>query len=75
MADENNNSPAFTLNLTDVVNISKNAALVAIAAGLTYIGENIGDMDLGATGVMIVPVVAVIINTLVKWAKNNVPTE
>lgn len=75
MADENNNSPAFTLNLTDVVNISKNAALVAIAAGLTYIGENIGDMDLGATGVMIVPVVAVVINTLVKWAKNNVPTE
>lgn len=75
MADKTENSPAFTLNVTDVVNIGKNAALVAIAAGLTYVGENLGDMDLGATGVMLVPVVTVVINTLVKWAKNNVAAE
>lgn len=74
MADETPNSPAFTLNVTDVVVIAKNAALVAVAAALTYVGENIADLDLGATGVMIVPVVTVVINTLVKWAKNNVPS-
>ena len=73
MADTDNNSPAFSLNLTDVAVIGKNALLVAVAAGLTYVVENISSLDLGATGVMLVPVVTVVINTLVKWAKNNVP--
>lgn len=73
MSDTNQNSPAFSLNLNDVVSITKNALLVALAAALTYVGENITDLDLGATGVMLVPVVTVVINTLVKWAKNNVP--
>lgn len=71
MADTDK-SPAFSLNVTDVVEISKNTALVALAAGLTYLGENLGNMDLGTTGVMLVPIVSVVINTLVKWAKNNV---
>lgn len=72
MADEKN-SPAFSLNVTDVVEITKNTALVALAAGLTYFGENMADLDLGNVGVMLVPIAAVIINTVVKWAKNNVP--
>ena len=72
MADEKN-SPAFSLNVTDVVEITKNTALVALAAGLTYFGANMADLDLGNVGVMLVPIAAVIINTVVKWAKNNVP--
>ena len=48
-----------------------NTALVALAAGLTYLGENLGDLDLGNMGVMLVPIAAVVINTVVKWAKNN----
>lgn len=72
MSDSKSNSPAFSLNSIDVVSIAKNAALVAVAAGLTYLGENISDMDLGNAGVMIVPFATVIINTVVKWAKNNV---
>jgi len=72
MADEKN-SPAFTLNVTDVIEIAKNTALVALAAGLTYFGENMADLDLGNIGVMLVPIAAVVINTMVKWAKNNVP--
>jgi ABC-type uncharacterized transport system permease subunit len=47
--------------------------LVALAAGLTYFGENMADLDLGNMGVMLVPIAAVVINTVVKWAKNNVP--
>lgn len=70
---DSQNSPAFSLNVNDVVNIGKNALLVAVAAALTYVGENITDLDLGTTGVMLVPVVTVVINTVVKWAKNNVP--
>jgi len=72
MADEKN-SPAFSLNVTDVIEITKNTALVALAAGLTYFGENMADLDLGNVGVMLVPIAAVVINTVVKWAKNNVP--
>ena len=72
MSDSKSNSPAFSLNSIDVVSIAKNAALVAVAAGLTYLGENISDMDLGNAGVMIVPFATIIINTVVKWAKNNV---
>ena len=72
MADEKT-SPAFSLNVSDVVEISKNTALVALAAGLTYFGENMADLDLGNIGVMLVPIAAVVINTVVIWAKNNIP--
>jgi len=67
----NNNSPSFSLNVADVLDIAKNTALVALAAGLTYFGENMADLDLGTMGVMLVPIAAVVINTVVKWAKNN----
>ena len=70
MADKND-SPAFSLNVADVIDITKNTALVALAAGLTYLGENLGNLDLGNAGVMLVPIAAVVINTVVKWAKNN----
>jgi len=72
MADEKK-SAAFTLNVADTVEIAKNTALVALAAGLTYFGENMADLDLGNMGVMLVPIAAVVINTVVRWAKNNVP--
>jgi hypothetical protein len=68
-------SKAFTLNTTDLVNLGKNALLVGLAAMLTYVGENVSDVDLGATGVMLVPVVSVAIDTLVKWMKNNAKKE
>lgn len=71
MAD--NNSPAFSLNVADALEITKNTALVALAAGLTYFGENMADLDLGNMGVMLVPIAAVVINTIIKWAKNSVP--
>jgi len=68
-------SKAFTLNTSDLVNLGKNALLVGLAAMLTYVGENVSDVDLGATGVMLVPVVSVAIDTLVKWMKNNAKKE
>lgn len=68
-------SKAFTLNTSDLVNLGKNALLVGLAAMLTYVGENVSDVDLGATGVMLVPVVSVAIDTLVRWMKNNTKKE
>jgi len=68
------NSKAFSLNSNDLLVLAKNAGLVALAAGLTFVGENVADLDLGNLGVMFVPVVAVVIDTMVKWARNNVTT-
>jgi len=68
-------SKKFSLNTTDVVNLGKNALLVGLAAMLTYVGENVSNVDLGTTGVLLVPVVTVGIDTLVKWMKNNTKKE
>lgn len=64
-------SKAFALNTTDLIAVGKNALLVGLAAVLTYVGENIAKVDLGAASTLIVPIVAVAINTLTKWVKDN----
>lgn len=64
-------SKAFAINAYDLVSVGKNALLVGLAAVLTYLGENLTKIDLGNMSALIVPVVAVVINTVVKWAKDN----
>ena len=71
----NSDSKKFTLNTSDLINLAKNAALVGLAAVLTYVGENITNVDLGPTGIMIVPVVTVVIDTFAKWIKDNTKKE
>ena len=68
-------SKSFSLNTSDLVNLGKNALLVGLAAMLTYVGENVSNVDLGTAGIMLVPVVSVAIYTLVKWMKNNAKEE
>lgn len=65
-------SKAFSLNKNDILVLAKNAGLVALAAGLTFVGENLSHADLGVYGPLVVPVVAVMLDTAIKWAKNNV---
>jgi len=64
-------SGAFSLNTTDLIAVGKNAALVGLAALLTYVGENLTKLDLGSMTALVVPVTVVVINTVVKWAKDN----
>lgn len=64
-------SKSFALNTNDLMKVGKNALLVGLAAVLTYVGENMTKVDLGTAGVMLVPVVAVVIDSLVKWVKDN----
>jgi|TARA_R110000824_G_scaffold53483_14_gene148129 hypothetical protein len=68
---ENENSSGFTLDLVDVKNVGKNALLVGLAGALTYIGANLGEIDLGSAGLLIVPIVSILLDAMVKWAKNN----
>jgi len=64
-------SKSFTMDMNDLVSVGKNALLVGLAAVLTYVGENITKIDLGAASALVVPVVVVMVNTLVSWIKDN----
>lgn len=64
-------SKAYTINTSDLVSVGKNALLVGLAAVLTYVGNNLSHLDLGSMTALVVPVVAVVINAVVKWAKDN----
>lgn len=59
------------MDVNDLVSVGKNALLVGLAAVLTYVGENISQVDLGNASALIVPVVVVAVNTLVSWIKDN----
>lgn len=67
----NMGSNKFSLDMDDVKALLKNALLVGAAAALAYMGENVSDVDMGTTGVLLVPVITVGIDTLVSWLKDN----
>ena len=64
-------SKSFSLDVTDVAVLLKNALLVAVAAFLTAIVNNIGQLDLGGYTPLVVPMVTVILDTIIKWTKDN----
>ena len=64
-------SKKFTLNVADLVKIGKNALLVGGAAALTYVASNLDQIDLGTLGTLFVPIVAVGLDTAIKWLKDN----
>lgn len=63
----NEGSKSFQLNKADVLKLVKNTVLVGLAAGLTFLGENLASVNLGPSSALIVPVVALAINTFVRW--------
>lgn len=62
-------SQKYSLNVNDLVNLAKNALLVGAGSLLTYVLENINLIDWGSTGVLLVPVVTVVLDSVVKWLK------
>lgn len=64
-------SKKFTLNWADLAKIGKNALLVGSAAALTYVAGNLDQVDLGSLGALFVPIVAVGLDTAIKWLKDN----
>lgn len=62
-------SSRYSLNVNDLVSLAKNAVLVGTAAILTYVMENLNTVDWGTTGVLLVPVVTVLLDTVIKWVK------
>ena len=68
-------SKKFNLDLSDVVRLGKNALLVGGAASITYVIQNLGELDLGDMGVLVVPIVALSLDTVVKWMKDNTDSD
>jgi len=66
----NEGSKSFQLNQADLIKLAKNALLVSLAAGLTFVGENLANINIGPSSALIVPVVALAVNTLVRWIKD-----
>jgi len=64
-------SKSYQFDVNDFVAVGKNALLVGLAAVLTYVGENLTKIDLGSMSALVVPIVVIVINTVVKWAKDN----
>jgi len=64
-------SPSFKLDLTDLWVVIRNAIFVALAAFLTVIINSIGELDLGQYTVILIPIVTVILDTILKWLKDN----
>lgn len=64
-------SKKFTLDMSDIFSLGKGAMLVGGAAALTYVMQNLGELDLGDMGALVVPVVAVGLDAVIKWLKNN----
>ena len=64
-------SKKFSLNTADAWALAKNALLVGGAASLTYVADNIGSLDLGETAVIFVPIVAVVLDSAIKWLRDN----
>jgi hypothetical protein len=65
----NPDSKRFSVNRKDLTVLGKNAALVGLAASLTYIGSNV--MDIGENSLLAIPVISFIIETCIKWLKTN----
>ena len=68
-------SKSFSLDMTDVVSVLKNALLVALAAFLTAIVNNLHIIDLGQYTALVIPVVTLILDSVIKWTKNNAQEE
>ena len=64
-------SKKFSLNSADFVKLLKNALLVGGAAALTYFASNLGVLDLGTMGALVVPIVAVALDSAIRWLKDN----
>ena len=64
-------SKKFTLNWGDLWGVAKNALLVGGAAALTVVAENLEVVDVGLYTPLVVPIIAVALDTAIKWMKNG----
>ena len=64
-------SKKFSLDATDIGKLGRNAILVAVSAALTYVASNIGDLDLGTIGPLVVPIISTVLDSAITWIRDN----
>jgi len=64
-------SRRFVLDKTDTNQLVKNALLVSLAAGLTFVSTQLSIIDLGPMTPLVVPVLSTLIESVIKWAQDN----
>lgn len=64
-------SKRFTLDKSDTNQLFKNALLVSLAAGLTFITTQLSIIDLGPMTPLVVPVLSTLLESAIKWAQDN----
>ena len=64
-------SKKFSLNWSDFAGVMKNAGLVGGAAALAYIAQNLTSLEIGSMGMIFIPIIAVGLDTAIKWMKDN----
>ena len=64
-------SGKFKLDVSDLVQLLKSSAVVGLAAGLTYAGQNISGLNIGSATPLVVPIVSFAIDAALKWVKDN----
>jgi hypothetical protein len=63
-------SKSLSFDKNDLTAVLTNALIVGAAAAITFIGENLAKLDLGQSTALIIPIVAVVLNTVSRWLKN-----
>ena len=64
-------SPRFKFNTEDLFNVLKNAVMVGLAAILTFIVENIGNIEMGESLLIVIPMVTMGLNAVINWINDN----
>lgn len=64
-------SGSFKLDMADLKKLGKNAVLVGVAASAAYASTNITSLDMGAMTAFIVPVITLVLQAVLTWAKDN----
>lgn len=64
-------SKKWSLNGEDLKKLGLNTVFVSLAAGLTYLGAEVGNVDWGSSTALIVPIATLLLGTATQWAKNN----
>ena len=48
-----------------------NTVFVSLAAGLTYLGTEVANVDWGSMTALVVPIATLLLGTATKWAKDS----
>lgn len=64
-------SKKWSLNWTDGKKLGLNTLFVSLAAGLTYLGTQVAEVDWGSMTALVVPIATLIIGSVTQWARDS----